>query len=463
MNQNLSSHYSMGALIRFTLPTIFVMIFTSIYGVVDGFFLSNFAGKLPFASVNFIMPFTLILSSIGFMMGSGSAALIGRTLGENKAHDARRQFSGLFIATVFISILTAVIGFVVLEPVLSLMGCTPQMKPYALSYARTLLCFMPFYMMQSYFQPIFVTAGKPGTSFKVTIAGGLINIALDYLLIGVLNMETMGAALATGIGQMSAALLSILCFLPRKESKDQMLRFIQGRATPKEIFHAASNGVSEFFSSAASSIISILYNVQLLRYIGENGVAAYGTLMYVSMIFMAISMGYTMGSAPLVSYQYGAGNKDELASLTRKSVTLITLGSIAMYALAVLLASPISHLFGAGDASMVEVTMNAFALCSPVFLFSGFAMFGSGFFTALNNGKVSAAISIIRTAVFQIGFIVLFPILWGADGIWISMVAAEGMAVVITVILLTRYRNVYGYALSNSSVQANIQVNEETA
>lgn len=446
MTTNLSRHYSYGRLLRFTLPTIFVMVFTSIYTVVDGFFLSNFAGKIPFAAANFIMPFAMILNSLGYMMGTGSSALIGRTLGEGNPDKARSQFTGLFVTSIIIGVIAGIGGILLLNPVLSWMGCTPIMRPYSYEYGLVLLCFLPMAMIQMYIQPIFVTAGRPGAGFAVSVAGGLLNMVLDALFIGLYDWGVAGAALATGLGQSFAAVLSIICLLPKKKTQqEESLWFGRLKISAREALQAVSNGISEFLSNAASSLISVFYNFQLLRFAGEEGVAAYGTLMYVSMISMAVSIGYSMGSSPLVSYQFGADNRKELASLTRKSIVIILTGSVAMFLLAEALADPLAHLFAGCDPKLMKLTVQAFRTCSPVFLFSGFAIFGSGFFTALNNGRVSALIALIRTLVFQVGFILVFPMISGVDGIWFSMVAAEAMAVLVSILLLFLYRKKYGY------------------
>ena len=446
MKLSLNEHYSYCKLLRFTFPTILVLVFTSIYGVVDGFFLSNYAGKVPFASINFIMPFMMILSSLGYMMGTGSSALIGKTMGQGKPELARKQFTGLFATTVLIGLLASLLGMALLHPVLDLLGCTAQMRPYAYNYAQVLLFFLPLALIQMYFQTIFVTAARPALNFVVALSGGMLNIILDWLLISVLDWGVAGAAIATGLGQSLAAICSVLCFIkPFAGKGENALFFTQFKLKGREVLEAMSNGMSEFFTSAASSVISILYNFQLLRFAGENGVAAYGTLMYISMIFMAVSIGYSTGASPLISYQYGAANHKELSSLTKKSLVSIMIGAVSMFGLAEVLAAPLAHLFAGYDPELMELTVNAFRICSPVFLFSGFAIFGSSFFTALNNGPVSAAISLIRTIGFQIGFVLVFPAIWGLNGVWISMVAAEAMAVLITFGLFYRCRKRYGY------------------
>lgn len=271
MTTNLSRHYSYGRLLRFTLPTIFVMVFTSIYTVVDGFFLSNFAGKIPFAAANFIMPFAMILNSLGYMMGTGSSALIGRTLGEGNPDKARSQFTGLFVTSIIIGVIAAIGSILLLNPVLSWMGCTPIMRPYSYEYGLVLLCFLPMAMIQMYIQPIFVTAGRPGAGFAVSVGGGLLNMVLDALFIGLYDWGVAGAALATGLGQSFAAVLSIICLLPKKKTQqEESLWFGRLKISAREALQAVSNGISEFLSNAASSLISVFYNFQLLRFAGKK-------------------------------------------------------------------------------------------------------------------------------------------------------------------------------------------------
>lgn len=446
MQLKLSEHYNYKKLLRFTLPTILGLVVTSIYGVVDGFFLSNFAGKLSFAAVNFIMPYTLILTSLGYMMGSGSSALIAKTIGQKRPDQARKLLTGLFVVSLILGIGTSLAGRALLNPVLDLMGCTPALRQDAYTYALILLAFLPCSMIQMYFQTIFVTAARPLHNFVITLCAGVLNIFLDWLMVGTLGWGAAGAACATGLGQSLAALLSLVFFVkPMAGKGENALYFCRFTITAREVGSAMVNGMSELFTNAATSIISILYNFQLLRFAGENGVAAYGTLMYVSMIFMAVSIGYSIGVSPLVSYQYGAASHQELSSLLKKSLVILLIGAVSMFGLAELLAEPLASLFAGYDPELMDLTIQAFRCCSPVFLFSGFAIFGSSFFTALNNGPVSAAISLIRTLVFQIGFILIFPLFWGLNGVWFSMVAAEAMAVVITAFLVYRFRHQYGY------------------
>lgn len=363
-----------------------------------------------------------------------------------KFEKARRQFTFLAVSTFVIGLLASMIGLLVLDPLLKLMGCTESMFFHSHRYASILLLFLPIYMLQMYFQSVFVTAARPGTGFAVTLAGGLTNMVFDYVFIGVLGWQDAGAAFATGIGQLVAAALGIFCFIrhPKREI-ETALYYMPFSFSRNDLLKAMSNGMSEFFSHSASSILSILYNVQLMRYIGEEGVAAFGTIMYLSMIFMAVSIGYTMGVSPLISCQYGAGNREELHSLTTKSIAIIVISSIVMLLLAEGMGEPLSALFAGYDPYLYSITLNAFRICSLVYLFSGMAIFGSGFFTALNNGPVSAAISLIRTLAFQVGFILIFPALWGVDGIWFSMSAAEAMAAAVSVVFLIVYSKRFGY------------------
>lgn len=422
------------------------MVFTSIYTVVDGFFLSNFAGKIPFAAANFIMPFAMILNSLGYMMGTGSSALIGRPLGEGNPDKARSQFTGLFVTSIIIGVIAAIGGILLLNPVLSWMGCTPIMRPYSYEYRLVLLCFLPMAMIQMTIHPIFVTAGRPGAGFAVSVAGGLLNMVLDALFIGLYDWGCGRCGAGYRIRTVSCGCAFHNLPASKKENAAGRKSLVWQTEDQRQ---RSSPGCFQWHLrvSVQRGFLPDFRFLQLpaAALCGEEEVAAYGTLMYVSMIFMAVSIGCSMGSSPLVSYQFGADNRKELTSLTRKSIVIILTGSVAMFLLAEALADPLAHLFAGCDPKLMKLTVQAFRTCSPVFLFSGFAIFGSGFFTALNNGPVSALIALIRTLVFQVGFILVLPMIWGVDGIWFSMVAAEAMAVLVSILLLFLYRKKYGY------------------
>ncbi len=439
---NFSGHYTYGRLLRFTLPSIIMLVFTSIYGVVDGFFVSNFVGKTPFASVNFIYPLLIMLGSVGFMFGTGGTALISKTMGEGDFKKANETFSMLVWTSAGLGVVLAVLGFFLLRPVASAMGAEGEMLAGCELYGGIILLSLPFYVLQYEFQCLFATAGKPKLGLFVTVAAGVTNMALDALFTAVLPWGLAGAAAATALSQVVGGVIPLIYF-GRKNSS--LLRLTRFRFDLRALGKACGNGSSEFLSSVSGSLVSMLYNIQLLKYAGENGVAAYGVLMYVNMIFLAIFIGYSVGVAPVIGFQYGAGNRDELHSLLGKSLTIIGITAVFMFAAGELLARPLSMLYVSYDADLLALTLRAFSIFSFSFLLAGFSSFGSAFFTALNNGAVSAIISFLRTLVFQVFAVLTFPLLWDIDGIWFSIVGAEVMAVVVTVIFLLAKQKKYGY------------------
>lgn len=419
-----------------------MMIFTSIYGVVDGFFVSNFAGKTPFTAINLIMPFLMVLGALGFMMGTGGSAIIAKTMGEGDKAKANSLFSLFIYISVLAGIVVAAIGIAVLRPVAILLGAEGEILENCVIHGRIILMALPAYMLQYEFQSLFVTAEKPNLGLIVTIAAGCTNIVLDAVMVGALSLGLVGAAVATAMSQCVGGLVPIIYFaLPNKS----LLRLGKTKFDGRSLLKACTNGSSELMSNIAMSTVSMLYNYQLLQYAGNDGVAAYGVLMYVNMIFIAVFIGYSVGSVPIVSYHYGAGNKDELKGLLRKSVTIILCFSVSMLVCAELLAKPLSMLFVGYDEGLLELTLGGFRIYSFSFLFAGFAIYGSSFFTALNNGVISAIISFLRTLVFQIAAVLTFPLIWGIDGIWFSLVAAEIMAVATTSVFIFAKRKKYGY------------------
>ena len=437
-----SGHYNYRRLLRFTFPSIVMLVFTSIYGVVDGFFVSNFVGKTPFAAVNFIYPLLTMLGSVGFMFGTGGAALISKTMGEGNSEKTNEIFSMLVWTSAALGVLLGVPGLFLLRPVASAMGAEGEMLSDCVLYGGIIMLTLPFYVLQYEFQCLFATAGKPKLGLFVTVAAGVTNMALDALFTAVLPWGLVGAAAATALSQLVGGVIPLIYFGRKKSS---LLRLTRFRFDFRALAKACGNGSSEFLSSVSGSLVSMLYNIQLLKYAGENGVAAYGVLMYVNMIFLAIFIGYSVGVAPVIGFQYGAGNRAELHSLLKKSLTIIGGTAVLMFAAGELLAEPLTLLYVGYDAELLALTLRAFSIFSFSFLLAGFSIFGSAFFTALNNGAVSAVISILRTLVFQIFAVLTFPLLWDIDGIWLSIVGAEVMAVVVTVIFLFAKRKKYGY------------------
>lgn len=438
----LSEHFSYRKLLRFTLPSIVMMIFTSIYGVVDGFFVSNYVGKSPFAAVNFIMPFLMILGAIGFMFGTGGSALISKTMGEGDHEKAKRLFSFLIYTSAVCGIIIAVLGIIFIRPVASLLGAEGELLDNCVLYGRIILIALPAFILQFEFQSFFVTAEKPQLGLVFTVAAGVTNMVLDALLVAVFPLGLAGAAIATAISQAVGGIAPLIYFARKNTS---LLRLTKTTFDGKALLKTCTNGSSELMSNISMSIVSMLYNMQLMKYAGEDGVAAYGVLMYVNMIFLAAFIGYSVGTAPVIGYHFGAQNHKELKSLLKKSAVIIGIFSVSMFVLAEVLARPLASIFVSYDEALMELTLRAFLIFSFSFLFAGVAIFGSSFFTALNDGLTSALISFLRTLVFQVAAVLIFPIFFEIDGIWISIVAAELVAAVVTVLFLIGKRKKYQY------------------
>ena len=438
----LSDHFSYAKLLRFTLPSICMMVFTSIYGVVDGLFVSNFAGKTPFAAINLVMPFIMILGGMGFMIGTGGTALVSKLLGEGKKDEAHSTFSMMVLFTLLLGLVLSSVGFLTMRPVSYFLGATDAMIDDCVLYGRIVTGFTFAFMLQNVFQSFFIAAEKPRLGLIVTVAAGVTNMALDALFIAVFDWGVAGAAIATGLSQCVGGVLPLIYFL---RPNDSILRMRPTALRLRPILQACGNGSSELMSNISSSLVGMLYNFQLMRLIGEDGVSAYGVLMYVQFIFVAIFIGYSIGSAPVVSFHFGAQNHGELKSLLRKSVLLMSSGGVLLTVAARLLAALLAHLFVGYDAVLFDLTTHAFRLFSWSFLLAGFNIFTSGFFTALNNGAISAAISFLRTLVFQTASVLILPLLLGVDGIWWAITVAEIFAFLISLLFLFLKRNKYHY------------------
>lgn len=439
----LSDHFTYSRLLRFVFPSIVMMVFTSIYVVVDGLFVSNYVGKTAFAAINLIMPLLMGISALGFMIGTGGSAIVGKTLGEGKKEKAQEYFSMLVYVTMIGGVLLSLLGAFLTRPVGLLLGAEGELLENVVLYGRISFISMTPFMLQNVFQSFFVTAEKPKLGLAVIVAAGVTNMVLDYLFIGVMGWGLEGAAIATVCGECIGGFFPILYF-SRKNSS--LLRLKKARFHGKILAKTCMNGSSELMTNLSSSVVNSLYNLQLIRLAGENGVAAYGTIMYVNFIFVAVFFGYAIGSAPVVSYHYGAVNKEELRNLFRKSLRLIAGSGMIQLLLAQLIASPLAKIFVGYDAELMQMTVGGFRIIGISYLIVGFNIFGSAFFTALNNGLVSAVISFSRTLVFQMAAILLLPILFGIGGIWGAVIAAEFLTLLVTAGFLTGRRKKYGYA-----------------
>ena len=443
MQIQLSEHFTYKKLLRFVLPSIVMMIFTSIYGVVDGLFVSNYVGKTAFAAVNLIMPFLMAISALGFMIGTGGSAIVAKTLGEGKKKQANEYFSMLVYLTLIGGIVLSALGILFSPLIARGLGADGALLTNCVLYARITLLSMPAFMLQNVFQSFFVTAEKPKLGLGVIVIAGVTNMVLDFLLVGVFQIGLAGAAFATVTSECIGGLFPILYFARKNSS---LLKLGCTHFNGKIFLCACGNGSSELMTNLSSSIVNSLYNIQLMNLAGENGVAAFGTIMYVNFIFIAIFLGYSIGSAPLVSYHYGASNHDELKNLFQKSLRLIGIWGLMLFILAQLIARPLAAIFVGYDADLFSMTQNGFRIYCIAYLINGFNIYGSSFFTALNNGLISAAISFLRTLVFQLAAVLLLPLLLGINGIWSAVAVAELLTLGLTVTFFVRSRKKYHYA-----------------
>lgn len=443
MNIRLSDHFSYRRLMHFVLPSILMMIVTSVYSIVDGFFVSNFVGKNPFAAVNLIMPLIMALGAFGFMIGTGGSALVAKTLGEGHREKANQYFSMLIYVTVVVGVVLSAVGFIFLRPIAVVLGASDAMLDDCILYGRILLAANTTFMLQNCFQSFLVTAEQPRLGLMISIIAGLSNVVLDFLLVYVFPFGLAGAAVATAVSQTVGAVIPLVYFL---RGRGCALRLTRARFDGRALLKSCANGSSEMLTNVSTSFVSMLYNLQLMQIAAENGVAAYGVIMYVNFIFMAFYFGFSIGSSPVISYHYGADNREELKGLFRKSLVIISIAAVTMTILAEVLARPLSGLFVGYDAELFEMTCTAFRLYSLSFLVAGFNIFGSAFFTALNNGVLSAVISFLRTLVLQIAAILILPVLFGENGIWIALAVAEALTLLVTTGLLIKKRKQYHYA-----------------
>lgn len=443
MNIGLSEHFTYKKLIKFTIPTIVMMIFTSIYGVVDGIFVSNCVGSNAFAAVNLIMPAIMILGTLGFMIGTGGSALVSKTIGEGDKKKANRYFSMLVYLLVIIGFILTVLGVILIEPIAKLLRADENMLQDCITYGRTLLIFLIPFCLQNAFQSFLIVAEKPTFGLIISVISGISNMLLDYILIYILKMGVLGAALATGISQVIGVIIPIVYFATKKNN---ILQFTKTKFELKPILRSCANGSSEMLTNLSMSLVNMLFNAQLMKYIGSDGVVAFGIIMYVAFIFVGTYLGYSIGTAPIIGYHYGAENKDELKSLLKKSIIIIGITSLVMTGLAEILSKLLASIFVSYNEGLLNMTTNAIRLVSIAYLISGFNMFSSSFFTALNNGFVSATISFFRTLVFQVIMILLLPKIWGVNGIWLAVAVAELLSLFVCIMFLAKNKKKYEYA-----------------
>lgn len=443
MQIELSDHFTYKKLLRFTFPMMMMLLFISIYGVVDGFFVSNYAGKTPYSALNLIYPIVQVFSALGFMMGSGGAAIVGKTLGEGDGEKAKKRFSLVFLFTIVLGVLSSVIGYIITPACAELFGSDEgEMMEACITYGRINFVGITFAMLQYFFQMTMATAGKPDLGFKITVLSGITNMILDWVWVGLLDGGIAAAAWATVASQVVGAVIPVIYFL---RPNDSLLSIGKTKYDGKVLLKAMTNGSSEFIGNIAASVVAMLYNTQLLKYSGEDGVAAYGSIMYISFIFCAIFFGYCGGTAPIVSYNFGAKNTKELQNVFKKSIVVIGTLGFLMTASSMIFARQFTELFVGYDRALTELTLHGMYIFNIIFLVMGFNCFSSSFFTALNNGLISAILAFSRTFVISCACILIFPEIWGIEGIWWSIPAAEGLAFIVSITFLVTQRKKYNY------------------
>ena len=442
MKIELSEHFTYEKLIKFTIPTIIMMIFTSIYGVVDGIFVSNVVGSDSFAAVNLIMPALMIFGSIGFMIGVGGSALVSKTIGEGDIKKANRYFSMLIYILIIVALILTIIAVVMVKPISKLLGAEGEILEECITYGTVLIMFLIPFVLQNCFQSFLIVAEKPTFGLVISIITGVSNMILDWLFMYVLKLGIFGAAIATGISQTIGGIIPLIYFICPNKSK---LKLVKTKFELKAILQSCINGSSEMLTNLSLSLVNMLYNMQLMKYIGSDGVVAYGIIMYVGFIFIGTYVGYSIGTAPIIGYHYGAENTDELKSLLIKSIKLIAITSLIMTIISEITSKILASIFVSYNIELLNMTTNAIRIFSISYLISGFNIFSSSFFTALNNGVVSAAISFLRTLLFQIAMILILPAIWGVNGIWIAVTVAEILALIVSIIFLIINREKYQY------------------
>ena len=442
MEIKLSNSFTYGRLFRFAMPSVIMMLFSSIYGVVDGLFVSNFVGKTEFAAINLLMPVLMIIGAFGFMIGAGGTAVVSKTLGEGEEKLANRYFSLFVYLIIIVGASMSLLGVIFIRPLSMMLGAEGAMLDACIRYGRIVLAAMPFFMLQNLFQSFMIVAERPKLGLAVTVCAGVTNMILDALLILVIPLGLEGAALATSISQLVGGIIPVVYFASKNSSQ---LSLTKTKFYGKAFIRAVANGSSELMSNISMSIVTIVYNFQLMRLIGEDGVAANGIIMYVAFIFIAMFLGFAVGTAPIIGYHYGAKNTDELGSLLRKGSTVMLVAGLTMSVISIVLANPLATIFAGYDPELVKITANGLRIHSTCFAFASLGIFGSSYFTALNNGLISAIISFTRTLVFQIGALLLLPIFLDLNGVWLATPVSEVLSLTLTVILFIANRKKYKY------------------
>ena len=436
----LSRAYTLSGLVRFALPSMVMMVFLSVYTIVDGIFISNFVGTLALGAVNIIFPLISLEMGLGIMLATGSNAIIARRLGEGDAALARQNFSLVVLVAVVCGLMVEGLALLFLPQIIDLLGASAAQYPYCRDYPRAMLLFAPALFLQVGFQSYFVTAGRPKLGLLVMVGAGLVNIGLDYLLIPRLGVA--GAGLATGLGYMVPAMAG-LCFFARPRGGD--LYLVRPSLERGLLWRACLNGSSEMVSNMANAVSTFLFNIMFMRCYGEDGVAAITMALYFQFVFAAVYFGYSGGVAPIISYKFGNGDTAGLRQVVRDSFRFILGISLLNFTVAILVSAPALLLFAGGNREVASIAQEGFPLFAVSFLFAGVGIFASNMFTALSDGVTSALISFMRTLLFLALAILLLPLVFKEAGLWAAISVAEGMGALVALVCLVLRRPQYQY------------------
>lgn len=446
MNNNaLARQFGFSSLLRFALPNMIMMVFLSLYTIIDGIFISRYVGTLALSAINMVYPINCLQMAIGIMLATGGSAIIARKLGEGKDTESRTHFSFLVLVSALIGVFFAIAGNILIDGILRLLGTSSDQYTYAKLYTQILVSFSPAFFLQTVFQTLFVTAGKPNLGLLLTVFGGIANMVLDYLFIAILPFGIAGAALATAAGYLIPAIVGLLYFSFQRKGT---LYFVRPAADFFMLKHACFNGSSEMVTNIANAVTTFLFNMLFLHFYGEDGVASITIVLYFQFVFSAIFYGFSMGVSPIISFKYGAGDQTQLRKIIRCCLLFMGICSVGMYALSILTIEPALSIFTEKGNQVFRITMEGFGIYAVSFLLMGISTFASSMFTAFSDRQASAIISFARTFVFLVGMLLLLPSIIGKEGIWLSVPVAEGLGIIVALWYLIRKRKIYGYAIT---------------
>lgn len=441
MEQTLAKNFTFTSLFSFAIPNVIMMISLSMYIIVDGMFVSRILGTTALSSVNMVYPAICFEMAIAIMIATGGSAIIARKLGEGKQKEAQKNLSFLIAIEILLGIVIAIAGNLFIEEIVSFLGASPVQAPLSIAYARIIFSFAPAFFLQTAFQTFFVTAGKPTLGLIVTLLAGLTNLVLDYVFMAPLNMGIAGASIATGIGYCIPAIAGLIFFLT---AKNNPLRLVRPKFDGKVLLQSCTNGSSEMVTNLANAATTFLFNYTLLQFYGEDGVASITILLYLQYIFTALYFGYSNGIAPIISFKYGNGDKEQLRGLFKNSVFFLIASSLLSNIIIHLTVTQALTIFTPAGSNVYNIALSGFSLYSPAFIIMGFSIFASALFTAFSDGKSSAIISFSRTFIFIVGAILILPNIYGETGVWIAVPLAELLGLIIAFYYLAKKKN-YGY------------------